>query len=364
VLSPDNETRQNKATQKKANKEIDKVLGAYEQEQKRINCRLMLLGAGESGKTTLLRQMRQNYGQPYTEMELRDAAPHIIRNLVEAMRTLAVYSELLAEQGENTSVKKENEEIRNRVATLQENEKFTQELYQDFKKLWNDESIRRTYDLNHRFQLIDTADYLFENMHRYCQPNYLPTFDDLTHSRNRTAGLNDIKFTMKDKSGRITEQYEIYDVGGQRNERRKWITLFDHITGVIYVGALSCYNQTLWEDQRINRMQESLALFKSILHMEGLERAHTILFLNKCDIFAEKIKKNPLSDYLPDFHGTEGDYAEGIKYIQQLFLSQNQDESRVIYTQVSCATDPQNVDKVFNAVRDMLVRNELQRALI
>jgi len=171
------------------------------------------------------------------------------------------------------------------------NEKFTADLYQDFNKLWKDEAIRRTYDLSHRFQLIDTAEYLFENMHRYHQPNYLPTFDDLTHSRNRTAGLNDIKFTMKDKTGRITEQYEIYDVGGQRNERRKWITLFDHITGVIYVAALSCYNQTLWEDQRINRMQESLALFKSILNMEGLERVHIILFLNKCDIFAEKIKK-------------------------------------------------------------------------
>jgi len=350
-----------KLLKKKVNKEIDDVLGEYERKLQKVTCRLMLLGVGESGKTTLLRQMRQNYGQGYTEAEFRDAAPHILRNLVEAMRTLALYSELLAEQGEATSVSKDNEIIRGRVATFPEDERFTPELCNAFQNLWNDEVIRHTYHLNHRFQLIDTAEYLFQNMHRFCEPKYLPTFDDLSHSRSRTNGINDVTFTMRHKSGRVTEQYEIYDVGGQKNERRKWITLFEHISGAIFVVPLSGYNQTLWEDQRINRMQESLALFRSIITMEGLEIVHIILFLNKCDIFEEKIKKYPLSEYFPDYNGTKGDFADGVSFIQNLFLSQNQDQSKVIYTQVSCATDPQNVNRVFNGVRDMVIRNELEK---
>ncbi|ETO26175.1 GNAS complex locus isoform 1 [Reticulomyxa filosa] len=135
--STQNEEIKRSKDQRKANQEIDKALGEYERQQQKITCRLMLVGIGESGKTTLLRQMKQQYGQPYTISELRDAAPHILKNLVEAMRTLALYSELLAEQGEPTSVSKDNESIRNRVATL-ENEEFTPELCEQFQKLWED----------------------------------------------------------------------------------------------------------------------------------------------------------------------------------------------------------------------------------
>ena len=58
-----------------------------------------------------------------------------------------------------------------------------------------------------------------------------------------------------------TEQYdidgtmfEIYDVGGQRNERKKWIHCFEGVTAVIFVAAISEYGQKLFEDEKTNRM--------------------------------------------------------------------------------------------------------------
>lgn len=47
--------------------------------------------------------------------------------------------------------------------------------------------------------------------------------------------------------------FEMYDVGGQRNERKKWIHCFDNVTAVIYVAALSEYNQGMFEDANTNR---------------------------------------------------------------------------------------------------------------
>lgn len=38
------------------------------------------------------------------------------------------------------------------------------------------------------------------------------------------------------KSGEV---YKLYDVGGQRNERRKWIHLFEGVTAVIFCAAIS-----------------------------------------------------------------------------------------------------------------------------
>ena len=58
--------------------------------------------------------------------------------------------------------------------------------------------------------------------------------------------------------------YEMYDVGGQRNERRKWIHCFENVTAVIFVAAISEYNQKLFEDATTNRMLEALEIFEEV----------------------------------------------------------------------------------------------------
>lgn len=63
-----------------------------------------------------------------------------------------------------------------------------------------------------------------------------------------------------------TLQYidSMFDVGGQRDERRKWIQCFNDVTAIIFVTACSSYNMVLREDPTQNRLRESLELFKSI----------------------------------------------------------------------------------------------------
>jgi len=56
----------------------------------------------------------------------------------------------------------------------------------------------------------------------------------------------------------------MFDVGGQRDERRKWIQCFNDVTAIIFVAAASSYNLVLREDATQNRVQESLELFASI----------------------------------------------------------------------------------------------------
>uniref|UniRef100_A0A914RYK6 Uncharacterized protein n=1 Tax=Parascaris equorum TaxID=6256 RepID=A0A914RYK6_PAREQ len=90
--------------------------------------------------------------------------------------------------------------------------------------------------------------------------------------------------------------------GGQRSERKKWIHCFDNVNAIIFISSLSEYDQTLREDNCTNRMQESLKLFDSICNSPWFADIHFILFLNKKDLFAEKIgvKKIPTSySFLP-----------------------------------------------------------------
>lgn len=43
----------------------------------------------------------------------------------------------------------------------------------------------------------------------------------------------------------------MFDVGGQRSERKKWIHCFEGVTAIIFIVAMSEYDLTLAEDQEM-----------------------------------------------------------------------------------------------------------------
>jgi guanine nucleotide-binding protein G(i) subunit alpha len=81
------------------------------------------------------------------------------------------------------------------------------------------------------------------------QPNYLPNDQDILRSRVKTTGITETMFSV----GELT--YRLFDVGGQRSERKKWIHCFENVTALVFLVALSEYDQMLYEDESVNRMQ-------------------------------------------------------------------------------------------------------------
>ena len=100
-------------------------------------------------------------------------------------------------------------------------------------------------------------------------------------------------FQLKEGSREL--KLELVDVGGQRGERRRWIHCFEGVTAVMFIISLSDYNQTLWEDDTTNRMQESEHLFGEMINNVFFRDTPFIVFFNKIDIFKEKMKKVPLT---------------------------------------------------------------------
>merc|ERR1712190_370433 len=114
-----------------------------------------------------------------------------------------------------------------------------------------------------------------DNIKRICEDGYIPTVDDILRSRVRTTGVVHEEFQIDDK------KFVMYDVGGQRNERKKWIHCFENVTSIIFVAAISEYDQVLFEDESTNRMQEALNLFEEISNSPWFKDTSIILFLNK-----------------------------------------------------------------------------------
>ena len=96
--------------------------------------------------------------------------------------------------------------------------------------------------------------------------------------------------------------FRMVDVGGQRSERRKWIHCFENVTSIIFLAVLSEYDMLLFETSE-NRMEESKALFKTIITYPWFQNSSIILFLNKKDIYEEKILTSHIIDYFPEYDG-------------------------------------------------------------
>jgi GTPase SAR1 family protein len=231
------------------------------------------------------------------------------------------------------------------------------EIGEAIKNLWANKTILKVWDRRHEFQVIDSVAYYFNEIERISQKNYIPTVDDVLHARVRTSGIVTESYTVD----RIP--FEMYDVGGQRNERKKWIHCFEGVTAVIFVAALSEYDQTLYEDTSTNRMVEALDLFADICNNVFFLSSSMILFLNKSDLFREKVKNKNIRDQpdFADYGGEDGDYEAGVAYFKERFLARNKTGSnKKIYVHITCATDSKNVRYVFDSCKDILLRNSIK----
>ncbi|XP_039645504.1 guanine nucleotide-binding protein G(olf) subunit alpha [Perca fluviatilis] len=167
----------------------------------------------------------------------------------------------------------------------------------------------------------------------------------------------------------------MFDVGGQRDERRKWIQCFNDVTAIIFVAASSSYNMVIREDNSTNRLRESLDLFRSIWTNRFLKTISVILFLNKQDVLADKIRGvsrlvvsrvrcfQVAADSVPD--ADEDPQVTRAKFfIRDEFLrisTSSGDGKHYCYPHFTCAIDTENIRRVFNDCRDIIQRMHLRQ---
>jgi len=355
---PSKEERQRKKDAADRNAAIERQANADAKTDSQI-IKLLLLGAGESGKSTLFKQMIQLYGTGFDKATLEGYKDNIHGNVIQGITMLAQQTDILDPKfGCQTSSEVQgSKDIFIKAAKQQQELPLTMDMAKHVVALWADSGIKKVF-LNHRSrtQIPDSADYFFDNVMRLADEKYVPTYADVLHCRARTTGIVETAFQIK------KDQFRLMDVGGQRNERKKWIHCFESVTAVLFVAAISEYDQVLFEDSTQNRMVEALDLFEEMCNAKWFERSSMILFLNKRDLFAEKIKKADLSVCFPDYKDGV-DEKKAALFIQAKFLARNHKPQKMkVFCHITCATDADNVKFTFNAVRQTIIDASLVRS--
>jgi len=336
---------------RKKSKMIDKQM-QKKKKKAYTTINLLLLGTGGSGKSTIAKQMHILYLKGFKSSEKEFFKREVVMNFVKNTKDLIVGAKKLdielSEYEEALSIFDEEEDG------------DKEEVYEKFDKVkdlfaqfWRDDAVQEAYAKRNLFQLSDSAAYFYENLDAYNDiRNYDITDEDILRVRKPTTGVEETIFKDKGLS------YKMIDVGGQRNERRKWIHYFNAVSAVLFIASLSEYDTVLEEDETQNRTAEALEVFDNIINNNWFRDTPVILFLNKDDIFKEKINRSDPGKYFKDYTGG-CDEGRARKYIRSLYVKRSQNKKRELFVHVTTATNTNNVKIVFDAIQASLMQDRI-----
>ncbi|KAI8967421.1 guanine nucleotide binding protein, alpha subunit [Mycotypha africana] len=352
--------------------------------QEKSGVNVLVLGASGSGKTTLINQIRLMSSDNISKEERLEYRTVILFNIIEAMQSILSAMNKYDVPIDCVHRKAVAEKL------LQEVNPFptTLDIFRSIRSLWKEEgNIQLLYDTRHEYQLStinDTAEYYFEHTLEHVSSskealiNYLPTDQEILRANRKTTSIvehSNISFKQvtegSDAGSNITtydySYYNILDVGGLRSYRKQWAEAFAYkslFSTLLFMVSLSEYDQCLLEDSTTNRMQESLLLFESICDLQYFKKSSIILFLNKTDVFKEKLSSSPLYVYFPHYKG--GDHYENAC---QFILGQYKkitvkSPNKKIYTHFICALDTVDVQLVMSALHEDIIQISLDQTTL
>lgn len=340
--------------EEEVSKNIDKELKEIKKKQQPF--RLLLLGCGDAGKTTFAKQLTYLYGSKEYNDQKRQANTAVLRyNCLESIKILVRAAEEWEIQLDDALVPA--------ATAAQEAESLTPAIAAHIKALWTSKPILEVFKRGSQLQLPggnSNVAYFFDNAERFAASDFEPSQEDYVRAKQKTTGVHETSFEFKDAT------FVLVDVGGQRCERRRWLPCFQDVSAVIYLSAINEYDMRMEEDETTNRMEESLQLFNKLSCSQWLCDIPFILFLNKVDLFKEKIQHSPLKDFFDDYEEFDkqmddkmSDFDKAVEYITNHYRGAFQGKA-ACYTFVTCALDTEGCRNVWRAVRDHIVNEAIQ----
>ncbi|KAF9527409.1 G-protein alpha subunit-domain-containing protein [Crepidotus variabilis] len=241
-------------------------------------------------------------------------------------------------------------------------------LKKDMITLWTDPGVKEVLK-RRKVRLEEGSGFFLNDLPRLLTttPPYLPTDDDVLRARLKTVGVSEYKFEMEVSAGRDQgTEWRIVDVGGSRSMRPTWVPFFDTVDAIIFLAPISGFDQVLLEDRSVNRLEDSVLLWKAVCSSKLLANVDLVLFLNKCDILERKLMGGVrMAKYVRSYGDRPNDLENVSKYLRGKFSAIHREYSpnpRKFYAFCTSVTDTATTAGIIASVRDMVIRQHLKQS--
>lgn len=292
-----------------------------QQLQELFKFKILLLGAGESGKSTIIKQISLIHKKKLPANELDMVGTCLHQNTVDCMKALLGAARSFGD----VDLDEEDRKTEALLVEHDENARLSAEEGEAVMRLWQSETVQNAWSRRNEFWILDSFPYYIDNLPRFCETGFVPKDEDVVMARIRTTGIvtTDLesKIVQESKDEPDTLFFQVVDVGGQRNERKKWIHCFSDVKAILFIVNLAGYNQVMFEDSKKNRMLEEVELFHKVVNEKDFRNTPVFLFLNKKDIFESMIKDIDMNHVFEDYTGGKNTDA-ALDFIQSKFKEQ------------------------------------------
>jgi len=142
------------------------------------------------------------------------------------------------------------------------------------------------------------------------------------------------------------------------------------MNAIIFLAPISCFDEKLAEDRRVNRLEDSFLLWKAVCANKLLGKTMLILFLNKCDLLARKLNAGvEFKHFVPSYggNGRKNDVGSVTKYLKQKFREMSKQHSpqpRGFYVHLTSVIDTKATAITLAVVRDGILRDHLRATML
>ncbi|KAF5345186.1 hypothetical protein D9758_009707 [Tetrapyrgos nigripes] len=239
-------------------------------------------------------------------------------------------------------------------------------------ELWKDPLVKKRLR-EKRLRLEESAGFYLDEISRITAKKFIPTDADILKARLKTIGVVEHTFIIPSGNNKGVK-WKIYDVGGARNQRHAWAPYFEDVNAIIFLAPISAFDQVLTEDPQVNRLEDSLLLWKSVASNKLLGNVNIVLFLNKCDLLQAGPKYYPfrakldagvrLNEHMVSYGDRPNDYDSVSKYFKNKFAaihhSVTPNKERELYTHLTSVTDTRRTATIICDVRDIIIKDNLR----
>ena len=324
---------------------------------------MVLLGQGESGKSTIFKQMRiiqaQEEGkrEAFAEDERKGARMLVYDNVVSQMKVLVK----VAIEEEMEFDKPSTGELARAFVAKSDEDQDSPEMCVTLKALWADSALKVIYGERDRlFNLNDGAGYFWNDLDRLYAPDYVPSEADLLRLRVRTRGYDEAVFTYKKVAFRVV------DLGGQRSERREWQAALDKASNALFVTSLCEWDQKLREDFNQSRMRETMHIFDALVNDPASAGKGITVLLNKLDLFREKLrvpeKAAAFAAFYKDLKGAPT-AESGVEHIREQFVTMARATGRRTAVHAITAVETDNIKVTWRDIRNQVIAEVVQAVM-
>ncbi|KAH9697171.1 Extra-large guanine nucleotide-binding protein 1 [Citrus sinensis] len=310
--------------------------------EKKILCKLLLLGEQNSGTSTIYKQV------PFSEDERRNIKFTILRNLYRYIGILLegrerFEEEILSGKGKRQVIDEPGSSgqiddktmytlsprlkafsdrlLKVMASNLEAIFPYGTSEYAPFiEELWRDPSFQSTYNRRNELDSLPrVASYFLERVVVISQPDYEPSDMDILYAEGITStnGLSCMEYSFPESTQNSSidssnqndplVRYQLIRVDPKcLVENYEWLEMFEDVDLVLFCVSLTCYDE-FFEDSRgflTNKMLASKQLFENIVIHPTFDLKNFLLILNKYNMLEEKIEQVPLTecDWFCDFN--------------------------------------------------------------